>query len=145
MLRPVLLLCIAVVLLGCEGQSARNLLPSHVPLIDINPDPAITEVRLIASPARKEYLPGKLADVWAYRDGARSDSVGTVPGPMLQARVGEQVIVHFQNDLPAPTTVHWHGLRVPNAHDGSMSSQHEIPPGGTYDYRFVVQDAGSFW
>lgn len=145
MLRPVLLLCIGVVLMGCDGQSARSLLPSHVPLIDINPDPAITEVRLIASPARKEYLPGKIADVWAYRDGARSDSVGTVPGPMLQARVGEQVIVHFQNDLPAPTTVHWHGLRVPNAHDGSMSSQHEIPSGGTYDYRFVVQDAGSFW
>lgn len=145
MWRAVLALWACVGFLGCDGSAGQTTLPALSVLTDINPDPAITEVKLVAAPAQKEYLAGKVADVWAYRDGAVAGSVGTVPGPMLQVSEGDQVIVHFQNDLPVPTTIHWHGLRVPNAHDGSMSSQMEIPPGGSFDYRFTAIDAGSFW
>jgi FtsP/CotA-like multicopper oxidase with cupredoxin domain len=55
------------------------------------------------------------------------------------------VIVHFRNELPDHTTVHFHGPRVPAFADGSHASQHPIHPGEGFDYRFTVRDAGSFW
>ena len=68
-----------------------------------------------------------------------------MPGPLLQAQVGDQIIVHLRNELPVETTVHWHGLRVPGPQDGSMAAQVPIPAGGTHEYRFTAQDPGSFW
>ena len=114
-------------------------------LTDVNPDPSVVEVQIVATSATIEYLPGKVANVWAYRDGAVANSTGHVPGPMLVANRGDQVIVHFKNELPEPTTLHWHGIRPPIEADGSTSSQSPIPPGGTFDYRFRVEDSGSFW
>lgn len=128
---------------GCGGS--KTTLPESTPLTDINPDPNIVEVQLIAGSATKEYLPGKPASVWAYRDGAVEGSIGTVPGPMLQAKQGDQIIVHFRNELPRPTTIHWHGLRLPQNQDGSMTAQTAVAPGGTFEYRFTARDAGSFW
>jgi FtsP/CotA-like multicopper oxidase with cupredoxin domain len=61
------------------------------------------------------------------------------------ASVGDRIIVHFRNELPEPTTIHWHGVRVPNAMDGVPSVQAPIPPGGTFDYEFTALDAGTFW
>jgi FtsP/CotA-like multicopper oxidase with cupredoxin domain len=111
-------------------------------LVDTNPDPAIVEVHLVAEPATVEYLPGKPADVWAFRDAAGRASI---PGPLLEANVGDQIIVHFENHLPAHTTIHWHGLRVPNAADGTPLSQIHVEPGGTYDYIFTASDPGLYW
>lgn len=128
---------------GCGGS--RTTLPVPAALTDTNPDPNIVEVQLVAGPATKEYLPGKVANVWAYRDGAIEGSQGTVPGPLLQAKQGDQVIVHFRNELPQPTTIHWHGLRLPANQDGSMATQTAVASGGTFDYRFTARDAGSFW
>ncbi len=113
-------------------------------LIDTNPDPKIVEVSLVAGLATTEYLDGKPADVWAFRDGS-GKGPGTIPGPMLEANVGDEVIVHFRNELPEPTTIHWHGLRLPAAMDGSTSTQSKIEAGQSFEYRFVVKDAGSFW
>ena len=104
---------------------------------DQNPDPAIVEVSLAAAASEHAYLPGKPAPVWAFN--------GSIPGPIIEARRGDQVIIHFTNDLPEPTTIHWHGLRVPNDMDGAGRLLQPIPPGGTFDYRFVVPDAGMFW
>lgn len=133
--------------LGCgpAPTTLENPLTAPVELSDVNPDPTIVEVRLAASATTTEYLAGKAADIWAFRDAAVSGGTGSVPGPMLRARVGDTVIVHFTNELPEPTTIHWHGLRLPNAADGSTSSQAKIEPGGTYDYSFTVRDPGSFW
>ncbi len=64
---------------------------------------------------------------------------------MLKAKRGDDVIVHFKNELPEPTTIHWHGLRLPAKMDGSTSTQSAVPSGGTFDYRFRVEDAGTFW
>ncbi len=114
-------------------------------LTDINPDPNVVEVQLVAAQAMVEYLPGKPTEVWAYRDGARADSVATVPGPLLRAKQGDEVVVHLQNDLPEATTIHWHGLRVMNEADGTPSTQRLIEPGETFVYRFKANDAGSFW
>jgi FtsP/CotA-like multicopper oxidase with cupredoxin domain len=119
--------------------------PELAVLIDVNPDPRIVEVELIAAPATVELLAGKPADVWAFRDGSDPDAAGSIPGPMLEAKLGDQVIVHFRNDLPDETTIHWHGLRVPNAADGTPASQVPVPPGGTYDYEMTLVDAGLYW
>ncbi len=114
-------------------------------LMDTNPDPDIVEVELVAAPSTHTYLPGKPADVWTYRDGAVANSEGSIPGPMLEAKLGDRVIVHFRNDLPEATTIHWHGVRVAPASDGTPISQIPVPPGGTFDYEFVAVDAGLFW
>jgi FtsP/CotA-like multicopper oxidase with cupredoxin domain len=113
-----------------------------VPFVDLDPDPRVVEVELVATRAAFSYLPGSTADVWAYRDGSRADSVAGVPGPLLEARRGDRVLVHFRNELPYGTTVHWHGLRLPAPMDGA----HQVVlPGEAYDYDFVARDAGTFW
>ena len=114
-------------------------------LTDVNPDPDVVEVSLVAGVASVEYLEGKRAEVWAFRDGSRADAVGSVPGPMLEAKLGDRVIVHFRNELPEETTIHWHGLRVPNAADGTHVAQMPVPPGGTYDYEMTLVDEGLYW
>ena len=129
--------------LGC-GDNAHDPLAVSV-LTDTNPDPAIVEVELIASPGTIEYMPGKPARIWGYRDGAIDGSKPSVPGPMLVAHQGDQVIVHFKNELPEATTIHWHGIRLANAYDGSDHTQTPVPPGGTFDYVFTVPDAATFW
>jgi FtsP/CotA-like multicopper oxidase with cupredoxin domain len=128
---------------GCGDAPTAD--PGLVAFVDTNPDPDIVEVELVAAPATHEYLPGKRADVWAFRDGARAGSTGSIPGPLLEAKLGDRVIVHFRNDLPEATTIHWHGLRVPNASDGTPVAQMPVAPGGSYDYEFTVIDVGLFW
>ncbi len=106
-------------------------------LADLNPDPHVVEVNLRAMTAEVAYLPGKPVTAWTYE--------GRIPGPMLKANVGDRVIVHFTNQLPEATTIHWHGIRVPNAMDGVTAVMSPVPPGGTFTYDFVVPDAGAFW
>jgi FtsP/CotA-like multicopper oxidase with cupredoxin domain len=70
----------------------------------------------------------------------------TIPGPLIRAHVGDRVIVHFTNDLPQPSTIHWHGVRVPIEMDGVPEiSQPEVKRGETFTYDFVVRDAGVYW
>jgi FtsP/CotA-like multicopper oxidase with cupredoxin domain len=71
---------------------------------------------------------------------------GTVPGPTLRIRRGDELQVRLTNNLPEPTLVHWHGLRVPNAMDGVPHlTQAPVAPGASFDYRFRAPDAGTFW
>ena len=105
---------------------------------DRNPDPRIVEVDLTARVAEVEVAPGKKVHAWTYDGG--------IPGPLIRARVGDRVIVHFTNDLPQPTTIHWHGVRVPIEMDGVPGiSQAEMKRGETFTYDFVVRDAGLYW
>lgn len=71
---------------------------------------------------------------------------GTAPGPLLTARQGDFVEVTVKNNLNVPITVHWHGISVPGAEDGVPGlTQDPIAPGGTYVYRFIAKDAGTYW
>ena len=99
---------------------------------------ATREFDLVAAPATLALLDGRPLAVWAYD--------GQVPGPTLRVRVGERVRVAFTNGLPVETTVHWHGVRVPNVMDGAAGvTQTPVPPGGRFVYEFVPKDAGTFW
>lgn len=105
---------------------------------DINPDPHVLEVNIEARLADVQLVPGGKTTVWSYNGG--------VPGPLLRAKVGDRLIVHFKNSLPEPTSVHWHGLRIPNDMDGVPDMPYPpIAPGESFDYDFVLPDAGTYW
>jgi len=104
---------------------------------DLSPDPGVLELDLEARETEKSYGAASPTRVWSYN--------GSVPGPLLDAKVGDRVVVHFKNSLPEPTTIHWHGIRLPAAMDGSLAMQDPIPPGGTFEYAFTLKDAGLFW
>ena len=70
---------------------------------------------------------------------------GTVPGPMIRVTEGDRVRVIVRNELPVPTTIHWHGVEVPNAMDGVPGvTQDPIQPGETFTYEFTAKPAGTF-
>src|SRR5262249_56978465 len=66
-------------------------------------------------------------------------------GLLIRAQRGNEVRVRLVNELDEPTMVHWHGVRLANAMDGSALTQSPVAPGASFDYRFVVPDAGTFW
>ena len=104
---------------------------------DTNPDSQVVEVNLEARVAPVE-LGGRMVDAWTYNGG--------IPGPLIRVKVGDRLIVHFTNHLPDPTTVHWHGIRVPIEMDGVPGiSQPDVLPGQSFTYDFVVRDAGLYW
>ncbi len=99
--------------------------------------PGVVEVTLTASATRLALRNGQITDVFAYN--------GSSPGPTLELREGDRVIIHFRNDLAEPTTVHWHGIHLPADQDGSPF--HPVPAGGRRDFRWTVPrgSAGTYW
>ena len=67
------------------------------------------------------------------------------PGPEIRLKVGDKVIVHFTNNLPIPSSIHWHGVELTNRSDGTGITQDAVPPGGTFTYDFIVPRAGVFF
>lgn len=71
---------------------------------------------------------------------------GTVPGPLLRFREGEDVTISVRNTLRESTSIHWHGLYLPSAMDGVPGlSFPGIAPGETFTYRFPIRQAGTYW
>ncbi|MFZ4382338.1 MAG: multicopper oxidase domain-containing protein, partial [Sandarakinorhabdus sp.] len=81
----------------------------------------------------------------------RSDSViainGSVPGPILRFKEGEEAVVRVTNRLKSSTSIHWHGLLVDGPHDGApgFNGFTGIAPGETYTYRIKVRQSGTYW
>src|ERR671931_626413 len=94
-------------------------------------------VELAARETEWEYAPGRRVDGNTFNE--------QVPGPTIEAEVGDTLVVEFTNELSEPTTIHWHGLRVPADMDGTEAVQRAVEPGEGFGYRFVVPDAGTFW
>ncbi len=94
-------------------------------------------VELEARETAWEIRPEQTVDAYGYN--------GQVPGPVIEARAGEALEIRLTNRLPEPTTIHWHGLRVPAAMDGTDDVQPHVQPGETFVYRFTPPDAGTFW
>jgi len=102
---------------------------------------AQTAQRVLTAAPAKANLVGDVypaTAVWAYG--------GTVPGPELRFRQGERLRIAFENQLPAPSTIHWHGVRLSNAMDGVPHvTQPPVPPGERFLYEFELPDAGTYW
>lgn len=97
----------------------------------------IKEFHLIAEPVEREIAPGMTAHLWGYN--------GQSPGPTIECVEGDRVRIFVTNKLPEYTTVHWHGVQVPNGVDGVAGlTQPPIQPGETWVYEFDMQHAGTF-
>jgi len=95
------------------------------------------EFHLVAEPVRREFAPGMTARLWGYN--------GQSPGPTIEGVEGDKVRIFVTNKLPEHTTVHWHGMRLPNGMDGVGGlTQPHIKPGQTFVYEFVLQRSGTF-
>jgi len=122
-------------LIGSASVAAASLTrPAHAVANTTN------EFSLTAAPGRVPIVgePHPATDVWCF--GNR------VPGPEIRVRQGERLRVVVANRLPEDTTVHWHGVRLPNAMDGVPGlTQPPIKPGDQFVYEFTPPDAGTFW
>ncbi|MDE2277686.1 MAG: multicopper oxidase domain-containing protein, partial [Burkholderiales bacterium] len=96
----------------------------------------VKEFHLVAEPVVREFAPGMTANLWGYN--------GSSPGPTIEAVEGDRVRIFVTNRLPEHTTVHWHGILVPNGMDGVGGlTQPHIPPGQTFVYEFTLPRAGT--
>jgi manganese oxidase len=96
------------------------------------------EFHLVARHTRREFLPDMWFDVWGYN--------GSMPGPTIEVTEGDRVRIVVHNALPESTTVHWHGLEVPNRMDGVHGlTQEPIPPGKSFTYEFTLHQSGTFF
>ncbi|MGH9457820.1 MAG: multicopper oxidase family protein [Thermoanaerobaculia bacterium] len=91
---------------------------------------------LVAEPVRREFAPGLVVNCYGYN--------GQMPGPTIEAFEGDRVRIYVTNRLPEGTSVHWHGVLVPNGMDGiSGLNQPKIGPGETYVYEFTLRQTGT--
>ncbi len=124
-----------------DSAQGTGLLPVQtldVPKLPYEVDGGVKVFRLVAEPVKMEVLPGKVFDVWGYN--------GRVPGPTIEVSEGDRVRILFENRLPEPTTVHWHGLEVPIEMDGVPGiSQPNLEPGGRFTYEFTLHQHGTFF
>jgi FtsP/CotA-like multicopper oxidase with cupredoxin domain len=113
------------------------------------PTPAASRPAVVETGVLREYTLTAAAVRWELRPGLTTDAYaynGQVPGPEIRVALGDRVKVTLVNGLEEPTTIHWHGIRVPAGMDGVPGvSQDPVPPGGTFVYEFVAPDAGTFF
>lgn len=92
---------------------------------------------LVAGPCTREFAPGLRVDCWGYN--------GQTPGPLIEAVEGDRVRIYVTNRLPEPTSVHWHGIFLPNGMDGVAGvTQRAIPVGETFRYEFPLRQSGTY-
>ena len=95
------------------------------------------EFHLVAEPVVREIAPGMKANLWGYN--------GQSPGPTIECVEGDKVRMFVTNRLPEHTTIHWHGILLPNGMDGVGGlNQPHIPVGKTFVYEFVMTKSGTF-
>jgi FtsP/CotA-like multicopper oxidase with cupredoxin domain len=130
----------AGVLAACAGPGSTQVAPSAAAVTATEQARRHTgrtvKARLAAAPTSVD-LGGAVVDTWSY---------GAVPGPVLRASVGDRVLVDLTNPLPAPTTIHWHGIALRNDMDGVPDmTQAPVAPGASFRYDFTVPDPGTYF
>lgn len=108
-------------------------------LLPFTLDGEIKTFELTARPVLWNINADTRVTAWSYN--------GTVPGPMIRVTEGDKMRVVFKNELPDPTSIHWHGLLVPSNMDGVSQpelSQPPVLPGDTFVYEFEAKPAGTF-
>ena len=131
--RRAFLACAGTALVGCSAST-------DAPGSAGNARANVFGSRVKAAPGVARLLPQQPSPtkVWAYD--------GTVPGAGVRVSQGSRLRRTFVNNLPRPSTIHWHGVRIENSMDGVPGlTQSAVPPGGRFTYDFAVKDAGTFW
>ena len=128
----------AFLVLSSIGSATSGDSPYTVPaVVDSNPDPNIVETTLTSKEATVDIGGGVSAHGQTFN--------GTLPGPTFRLKVGDTVIVHYRNELSHPSAIHWHGIELSSAMDGTPFTQNQVAPGGEFLYKFVVSRPGIFW
>lgn len=120
--------------------SAATAFSFAIPKWPVRDAQANAEFRLSAAPGNAYFLGGPYpkTSVWCYN--------GAVPGPEIRVKRGDRLRVVVDNALDQATTVHWHGIRLPNNMDGVANlTQPPIEPGQSFTYEFELPDAGTYW
>jgi len=140
LLLAVVIVAVFALLIGTRstGRATTGFDPYHVPVVsDTNPDPDIVETTIVAEEATVDVGNGVMAHALTFN--------GTIPGPEFRLKVGDTVIVHFENHLDDVTGIHWHGIELNNQSDGTPVTQNQVPAGGTHLYKLQITRPGMFW
>ena len=133
----------ATVFAGRSVLSAQQRPPVPVQTLDIadlpfHMDGAVKVFNLVAEPVKQLIVPGRTFDLWGFN--------GSAPGPTIQANQGDRVRIVFDNHLPEPTGIHWHGLELPIEMDGVPGvSQNVVKAGERFIYEFSLHQHGTFF
>ena len=101
-------------------------------------DSGVKVFHLTAEVVRQKINPLKTIDVWGFN--------GSAPGPTIQVNQGDRVRIIFDNHLPEPTSLHWHGFEDTIQNDGMPGiSQPAVKPGGRFTYEFDIHQEGSYF
>jgi len=134
--------CAALVLAACTAGGPSRIAVGGPEVQDAErrrqrPGGTTRDIALTAAPAMID-LGGRIVETWAYG--------GSVPGRELRVRSGDVLRAKITNQLPEPTTIHWHGLALRNDMDGVPGlTQAPIAAGADFTYQFVVPEPGTFW
>jgi FtsP/CotA-like multicopper oxidase with cupredoxin domain len=142
-MKPALVGAVLVAALSSATVAAAEEKPSYVPVVTPNGtslpfkmDHGVKVFHLVAEPVKREFAPGMVVNAWGYN--------GQSPGPTIEAVEGDRVRILVTNHLPEDTSVHWHGVLLPNGMDGVQGlNQPHIKPGETYAYEFTLRQSGT--
>lgn len=124
-------------LMALEKMPSKHALTELVQLKNSSRKPQHFQATLVAEPAVLTVADRKKTEFWLYN--------GQLPGPQITVNEGDTVEILFKNNLPEPTTIHWHGLPVPSDQDGNP--QNAVPAGEERAYTFTLPkgSAGTYW
>src|ERR1700730_8314716 len=121
-----------------QGTSSVPVITPDIPDLPFTVDNGVKVFNLIAEPVKQVIVPGRTFDLWGFNRSA--------PGPTIQANEGDRVRFVFENHLPEPTSIHWHGLEIPIEMDGVPGiGQKPVMPGERYVYEFSLHQNGTFF
>ena len=143
------------------GKPMGQIHTLNVPPLGYEMDGKIKVFKIIAQPVTRHFTDGKPKSSWniiqknfRYTGGMQHDYPqrvllwgynGQVPGPTIECIQGDTIRIILKNELPEPTSIHWHGLEIPNDMDGAGGTTEPVtPPGGTRVYQFTLHQTGTF-
>ena len=123
---------------GAAGSSPVPVATLDIADLPFTVDNGVKVFSLIAEPVKQVIVPGRTFDLWGFN--------GSAPGPTIQANEGDRVRIVFDNHLPEPTGIHWHGLELPIEMDGVPGvGQKPVMPGERFVYEFPLHQNGTFF
>ena len=123
---------------GKAQEAPVPVVTPDIPDLSFTTDNGVKVFHLVAEPVKQTVVPGRAFDLWGFN--------GSAPGPTIQANEGDRLRIVFDNHLPEPTGIHWHGLELPIEMDGVPGiGQKPVMPGEQFVYEFSLHQNGTFF
>jgi manganese oxidase len=123
---------------GSVAAGSAPVVTPDIPDLPFKIENGVKVFHLVAEPVKQEIVPGRVFDLWGFN--------GSAPGPTIQANQGDRVRIIFENHLPEPTAIHWHGLEIPIEMDGVPGiGQKPVMPGARFIYEFTLDQEGTYF